>query len=68
MKAPESLSALIELMTALSIYEKRHGDKPIDGVEDIKRLRIPRHKKEILIAEYIGLQLGKEMGREAAHD
>jgi hypothetical protein len=68
MKAPESLSALIELMTALSIYEKRHGHEPIDGVEDIKRLRIPRRKKEILIAEYIGLQAGKEMGREAAHD
>lgn len=68
MKESEGLKTLFELLEAMDAYDARHGDEPPAGVAAIKSLHLPKHREELLTAAYIGLQAGKEMGREAAHD
>ena len=68
MKESEALKVLFELLEAMDAYDARHGDEPMAGADAIESLNLPEHKKKLLMAAYIGLQIGKEMGRESAHD
>ena len=68
MKESEGLRALFELLEAMDAYDARHGDEPMAGADAIESLNLPEHKKKLLVAAYFGMQIGKEMEREAAHD